>query len=70
MEGAASLLIPRRIRERVARAVAALREEIATELDRTPCAVPGREHVATVEEGRAWIEAVVAALPVRPEGGP
>jgi hypothetical protein len=70
MDGEAPLLIPRRIRERVARAVAALREEIAAELDRTRCAVPGPEHVVTAEEGRAWIEAVVAALPVRTEGGP
>lgn len=70
MEGEAPLLIPHRIRERIARAVVALREEITAELDRTPCAVPDPEHVATVEEGRAWIEAVVATLPVRLEGGP
>jgi hypothetical protein len=63
-------LVPRRIRDRLARAVARLRREIATGVaDRTPCAVGDPGDVAGAAQGRAWIEAVFAALPVQSERG-
>ena len=65
-----AFLVPRRIRDRLARAVARLRLEIAAEIaDRTPCAVGDPGDVADAAQGRAWIEAVVAALPVQSERG-
>ena len=63
-------LVPRRIRDGLARAVARLRREIAAEIaDRTQCAVGDPGDIADATHGRAWIEAVVAALPVQLEKG-
>ena len=63
-------LVPRRVRDRLAREVARLRREIAAGVaDRTPCAVGDPGDVADTAQGRAWIEASVAALPVQSERG-
>jgi hypothetical protein len=63
-------LVPRRIRDRLTRKVARLRREIAAGVtDRTPCAVGDPGDVADAAQGRAWIEAVVAALPMQSERG-
>lgn len=63
-------LVPRRIRDRLAREVTRLRGEIAEEVtDRTRCAVGDPGDVANAVQARAWIEAVVAALPVQSERG-
>jgi hypothetical protein len=63
-------LVPRRIRDRLARAVARLRREITAEIaDRTRCAVGDPGDVADAAQGRAWIEAVVAALPMQSQRG-
>ena len=63
-------LVPRRIRDRLAREVTRLRREIAEEVaDRTPCAVGDPGDMVDAAQARAWIEAVVAALPVQSERG-
>jgi hypothetical protein len=68
MRDGTPFLVPRRIRDRLAREVARLRREIAEEVaDRTACAVGEPGDVADAAQGRAWIEAVVAALPVQSE---
>ncbi len=63
-------LVPRRVGDRLAREVARLHREIAAEIaDRTPCAVGDPEDVTDAAQGRAWVEAVVAALPMQSEKG-
>ncbi len=63
-------LVPRRIRDRLAREVARLRGEIAEEIaNRTQCAVGDPGDVADAAQGRAWIQAFVAALPAQLERG-
>ena len=67
---AVEVLVPRRIRDRLAGGIAALRREIGAEVATLPGALGGGPaDPGSLEAGKAWVSAVIAALPGRRSGG-